>query len=62
MKRCPVRKRYSWPKKNEFRVSWGGLFLTLRLLPFRGWQAIAFGRIGPPVVYRWMLPPMEDGE
>jgi len=54
MKRCIPRRVYSWPRKRAFRVSWGGLFLTIRLFPFRGWEAIACGRLGPPVEFIWL--------
>lgn len=57
MKRCPRRRMYSWPRKTFFRVSWGGFLLTIRLYPFRGWEAVSLLRRGPPEEYLWQLPP-----
>jgi len=62
MKRCIRRRVFCWPRKEPFRVSWGGFFLTIRLFPYRGWQPIAFGRIGPPELYLWEANATEGSE
>lgn len=62
MNRCIRRRVFCWPQRKPVVLSWCGFFLVVRLLPFRGWEAVSFGRIGRPAVMLWQSPTGEDDE